>query len=209
MKSIAALALAFFSCAAASSEAAAAAARAPLILRSSANPPVRNASTIPAGIYRLDQARSRLTARITRAGQAPVLLRFTRFEAMLVYDPARPEAARAEVMLDPASFSTGGAARSGYAGAVAKWRAFSFVSTSFQRTTPTRGVLTGNVSFFGFVRPLAIQLTLTSVLPGENPVLGFSGSSAVSIANPSMIAFTGLQLGGDVQLAIEAQFVKA
>lgn len=205
-RTIAALALAFLAGAIAPGDAAV---RAPLILKSSATP---SGSFVPAGTYRLDRAHSRLTARIARAGQAPFTVRFERFDALFVYDPAQPQAARAEVTIDPASFTAIGGTRNGAAPdlrSFAKWRAVGFVSHSFQRIAPTRGVLTGNVSFFGIVRPMAIQLSLYGVTPGRQPMVGLFASSAISIANPALLTFTGLQLGGDMQFTIQAQFVKS
>ncbi len=160
---------------------------------------------MPAGIYRLDSARSRLTARIRRGGAAPFIVRFERFDAILVYDPMRPEAAHAEVTIDPASFRNLAAARSPDLRTIAKWRSVAFVSNSFTRTARNGGVLNGNVSFFGLTKPVSIQLILTGASRGA---IFVSGTSAISVANPAMIGFTGLQLGGDMQFSIEALFVR-
>lgn len=180
----------------------------PLVLRSA--PPFRapeqGSAFIPAGTYRLDRAHSRLTARMARADGTLVLLRFDRFDARFAYDPARPAATRAEVMLDPVSYRSESTARAEPAdlGAVAQWRSVSFLSTAFTRTGPVNGTLSGTVRFFGFERPLGITLRLTGITPGRATVVRLHGLSAFT-----MPSFPGLQWGGAMQFDIDAQFIRS
>jgi polyisoprenoid-binding protein YceI len=183
--------------------AAAAQARVPLVLRAAQQQPV----AVPAGIYRLDRTQSVLVAYVRRNGAAPVALHLTRFDATLVYDPARPAEAQAQVTLDPISFTTAGAGAD--LGAIANWRSATFASTAFQPAGPTRGTLTGTLNFFGLARPLAIALDLTRIVPGPPARLYVHGTAALTMANPAVLGLVRLPLGGTVQFDIAAQFVRS
>jgi polyisoprenoid-binding protein YceI len=168
---------------------------------------------VAAGSYRLDKGHSSLTAQIRREGLSNFTFRFDRFDASFTYDPATPGQTLLLVTLDPTSVNANVAAWTEHLQAAdllntAKFLQISFVSTSFLQTGAAKGVLVGNVTFLGFTKPMAIELTLNGVTPGPPMVVGFSGRSAIKMADFPMPGFAALHLGNDVQFDIQAEFIK-
>jgi polyisoprenoid-binding protein YceI len=168
---------------------------------------------VAAGSYRLDKGHSSLTAQIRREGLSNFTFRFDRFDASFTYDPATPAQTLLLVTLDPTSVNANVAAWTEHLQAAdllntGKFLQISFVSTSFLQTGATTGVLVGNVTFLGFTKPMAIELTLNGVTPGPRMVVGFSGRSAIKMADFPMPGFAALHLGNDVQFDIQAEFLK-
>jgi polyisoprenoid-binding protein YceI len=168
---------------------------------------------VAAGSYRLDKGHSSLTAQIRREGLSNFTFRFDRFDASFTYDPATPAQTLLLVTLDPTSVNANVAAWTEHLQAAdllntGKFLQISFVSTSFLQTGATTGVLVGNVTFLGFTKPMAIELTLNGVTPGPRMVVGFSGRSAIKMADFPMPGFAALHLANDVQFDIQAEFIK-
>ena len=168
---------------------------------------------VAAGSYRLDKGHSSLTAQIRREGLSNFTFRFDRFDASFTYDPATPAQTLLLVTLDPTSVNANVAAWTEHLQAAdllntGKFLQISFVSTSFLQTGATTGVLVGNVTFLGFTKPMAIELTLNGVTPGPRMGGGFSGRSAIKMADFPMPGFAALHLANDVQFDIQAEFIK-
>lgn len=175
--------------------------------------PKADPASVPAGSYRLDKGHSSVTAQIRREGLSNFTFRFDRFDASFTYDPAKPEQTLLVVTLEPASVDANVTAWTAHLQAAdllntAKFLQVSFVSTHFLQTGPTTGVLMGNVTFLGLTRPMAIELTLNGVAPGPRTTVGFSGRTAIKMADFPMPGFAALHLGNDVQFDIQAEFVK-
>lgn len=175
--------------------------------------PKADAALVPAGSYRLDRGHSSVTAQIRREGLSNFTFRFDRFDANFTYDPQKPTQTMLLVALDPTSVDANVAAWTEHLQAAdllntAKFLQISFLSTNFLQTGATTGVLIGNVTFIGVTKPMAIELTLNGVSPGSRTVLGFSGRTAIKMADFPMPGFAALHLGNDVQFDIEAEFIK-
>ena len=56
--------------------------------------------TLPAGTYKMDPAHSSLTWKVNHFGLSNYTARFSRFDAILDIDPARPESAKVLVAVD-------------------------------------------------------------------------------------------------------------
>jgi polyisoprenoid-binding protein YceI len=61
---------------------------------------------IPKGSYTLDKAHTSLLFRVDHMGFSTFTARFTRYDAKLEFDPARPAAASVNVTIDPRSISS-------------------------------------------------------------------------------------------------------
>jgi polyisoprenoid-binding protein YceI len=175
--------------------------------------PKADASLVAAGTYRLDRGHSSVTARIRREGLSNFTFRFNRFDASFGYDPQKPGETLLLVTLDPASVDANVPAWTEHLQAAdllntAKFLQISFVSTNFLQTGATTGVAIGNVTFMGVTKPLALELTLNGVVPGTRNIVGFSGHTAIKMADFPMPGFAALHLDNDVQFAIEAEFIK-
>lgn len=168
---------------------------------------------VPAGSYRLDRGHSSVTAQIRREGLSNFTFRFDRLDASFAYDPQKPNQTLLLVTLDPTAVDANVAAWTEHLQApdllnTAKFLQISFVSTNFLQTGTATGVLVGNVTFMGVSKPMAIEVTLNGVSPGPRTVVGFSGRSAIKMADFPMPGFAALHLGNDVQFDIQAEFIK-
>lgn len=175
--------------------------------------PKADAALVPAGNYHLDRGHSSVTAQIRREGLSDFTFRFDRFDASFAYDPQKPTQTLLLVTLDPTSVDASVAAWTEHLQApdllnTAKFLQITFLSTNFLQTGATSGVAVGNVTFMGITTPMAIELTLNGVAPGSRTVVGFSGRTAIKMAEFPMPGFAALHLGNDVQFDIEAEFVK-
>jgi len=65
--------------------------------------PSASTAAIPAGAYQLDKAHASLLFRVDHLGFSNYTGRFSRFDAKLQFDPAKPEASSVTVTIDPAS----------------------------------------------------------------------------------------------------------
>jgi polyisoprenoid-binding protein YceI len=65
--------------------------------------PSASTAAIPAGAYTLDKAHASLLFRVDHLGFSNYTGRFSRFDAKLQFDPAKPEASSVTVTIDPAS----------------------------------------------------------------------------------------------------------
>jgi len=175
--------------------------------------PKADAGLIAGGTYRLDRGHASVTAQIRREGLSNFTFRFDRFDASFTYDPQKPGQTLLLVTLDPTSVDANVPAWTEHLQAAdllntPKFLQISFVSTNFLQTGATTGVLVGNVTFMGVTKPMAIELTLNGVAPGPRTVVGFSGRTAIKMADFPMPGFAALHLGNDLQFAIEAEFIK-
>jgi polyisoprenoid-binding protein YceI len=70
------------------------------------NVPAPVQAPVPAGAYALDKAHTSLVFRVNHLGFSAFTARFTRYDAKLAFDPAKPADASVDVTIDPASISS-------------------------------------------------------------------------------------------------------
>lgn len=166
-----------------------------------------------AGLYTLDTRHASLTARIMHLGFSNYTFRFNRLDARFQYDPAKPEASEVTVTVDPASIDTGSTAfNEELAGErflnVAKHPTMTFTSTKITRAGGNKGRMTGDLTFLGVTRPVTLDVTYygSGVAMGATK-MGFSASGTIKRSDFGFMTMMG-PLGDEVQLQIEAEFVK-
>ena len=176
----------------------------------------------PAGTYKMDRAHSSLTWKVSHFGLSNYTARFTRFDAMLDIDPARPESAKALVTVDPTSIRTDYRSADGRdfdkeLGEGEKFfnaRKFTeivFSSTVVERSGETTARVTGDLTMLGVTKPLAIEVTLNGAKQHPTagvPALGFSGIAKLKRSDFNMMFMLPL-IGDEVTLLIEAEFLKS
>lgn len=114
--------------------------------------------------------------RIQHLGYSWLWGRFNRFEGSFSYDPRRPEAARAEVVVDMKSIDTNHAERDKHLRSedyldVERYPRARFVAQGYQPTGKGKGELKGELTLHGQTRPLV--LTVTKVGEGPDPWGGY------------------------------------
>ena len=179
-------------------------------------------SMLPAGTYKMDRAHASLTWKVSHLGLSNYTARFTNIDATLDIDPAKPETAKLAVTVDPTSI------RTDYPFAdkndfdkelsaddkffnTSKFSNITFTSTRIERTGATTATVTGDLTFLGVTKPVAIDVTLNGAIEHpmtKQPMLGFSGVATLKRSEFGMthgIPF----VGDDVKLLIEAEFAKS
>ena len=177
--------------------------------------PKPDPSLAPAGMYAVDKNHASVTAKIARQNLANFTFRFDKFDASFAYDPAKPEAAQVQVTLDPTSINANVPAWTNRLQQpdmlnTAKFTDIKFVSTSFKRTGPTKGVLSGNVTFLGVTKPMTLDVTLNGVGPArQTTVVGFSATTSIKCSDFGLGGpIQMLHLSDDVTFDVEAEFQK-
>jgi polyisoprenoid-binding protein YceI len=176
----------------------------------------------PAGTYRIDPAHSSLTWKVNHFGLSNYTARFSRFDAILDIDPARPERAKVFVTVDPTSI------RTDYPFAESrdfdkelgdgekffnakKFTQIIFSSTWVERTGGTTARVMGDLTLLGVAQPLTIEVALNGAKRHPTagvPALGFSGVAKLKRSDFNMTFMVPL-VGDEVTLLIEAEFLKS
>jgi polyisoprenoid-binding protein YceI len=176
----------------------------------------------PAGTYEIDRAHSSLTWKVNHLGLSNYTARFSRFEAILDIDPAKPESAKVLVTVDPTSIRTDypftessdfdrdlGEGESFFN--AKKFTRIIFSSTRVERTGKATARVTGELTMLGITKPVTIQVTLNGAklhpMAGV-PALGFSGIAKLKRSDFGMTFMLPL-VGDEVILLIEAEFLKS
>jgi polyisoprenoid-binding protein YceI len=119
-----------------------------------------------AAVLKIDAAKSTVSATFKQMN-VPIEDKFKKFTAVIDYDPAKPDAAKATVDIDTASLDLGDPQ---YSKEVAKKEWFNsaqfpkatFVSTSIKAAGAGKLAVTGNLTIKGKTTPVAFPLTVTS-----------------------------------------------
>jgi polyisoprenoid-binding protein YceI len=179
-------------------------------------------TTLPAGSYEMDRAHSSLTWKVDHLGLSSFTARFSRFDAVLQIDPAKPESAKVLVTVEPTSVRTDYPVpeTSDFDKDLAegedffdakKFARIIFSSTKVERTGATTARVTGDLTMRGITKSITIQVTLNAAkehpMAGV-PALGFSGIAKLKRSDFGMTFMLPL-VGDEVTLFIEAEFLKS
>jgi len=176
---------------------------------------------LPAGEYRLDPRHASVLFRIQHQGLAWFTARFDTKAATLTLDPADPARSQLSASVDANSVNTGVLNAQGeraFDQAIGRalgaqtTPTITFVSTSIERTGEHTGRITGDLTLNGQTHPATLDATFVGdtndLLRGGARVLGFSAQGTIDRTAWGINdwrAFTGK----DVQLVIEAEFVRS
>jgi polyisoprenoid-binding protein YceI len=169
----------------------------------------------PSGVYQIDPNHASVTFKILHMGFSRYTGRFDKLEGTLNFDNANPEQSSLDVTVYPNSVDTNNAKleeelRGDKWMNVIKYPSSTFHATKIERTGPTTGKITGDLTLMGQTHTLVLDATLIGT--GDNffskkPVLGVS---AVGTLKRSDFGFSNMIpiVGDDVTLEIEAEFDK-
>jgi polyisoprenoid-binding protein YceI len=173
---------------------------------------------LPAGAYRLDPRHASVVFRIRHEGLAWFTARFDSKDATLSLVPNDPAQSQLAASVDAASVNTGVLDREGarafdqQIAAALGGGQIAFVSTAIVRTGEHAARITGDLTLNGQTRPAVLEATFAGAaldpLRGGRTVLGFSAHGQIDRSDWGLSdwrAFTG----DEVQIVIEAEFVKA
>lgn len=182
----------------------------------------------PKGDYKLDLNHASLTVKILHFGLSNYTVRFTRFEAALVLDPANPEKSSVVATIDPTSIETDfpgdykathkDSPYASFDEALSKgpkylnsgtYPTIGFKSTSVKAGKDGRLLVTGDLTFLGQTHPVTLDTTVVGSME-KHPFLGVGmvGFSATTKFKRSEWGMVGTQqfLGDDIHLTFEGEF---
>jgi polyisoprenoid-binding protein YceI len=183
---------------------------------------IGQSAPMPAGVYQMDRGHASLHWKINHLGLSNYTARFTRFEASLDIDPAKPESARLTVAVDPTSIRTDYpfAERKDFDKELiedadffnaSKFPKITFISTKIERTGEKTAKVTGDLVMLGISKPLTLDVVLNGAKehPGnKKPALGFSATAKLKRSDWGLTTRAPF-LGDEVSLLIEAEFIKS
>jgi polyisoprenoid-binding protein YceI len=171
--------------------------------------------TAPSGIYQIDPNHASVTFKILHMGFSRYTGRFDKLEGTLNFNNAAPEQSSLDVTVYPNSIDTNNAKleeelRGDKWLDVIKYPRATFHATKMERTGPTTGKITGDLTLMGQEHTVVLDATLIGT--GENfftkkPVLGVSATGTMKRSD---FGFNNMipMVGDDVTLEIEAEFDK-
>jgi polyisoprenoid-binding protein YceI len=184
--------------------------------------PPASTAAIPAGAYTLDKAHASLLFRVDHLGFSNYTGRFSRFDAKLQFDPAKPEASSVTVTIDPASLQVENPPE-GFVKTLtgADWLdAVKFPQMVFKSKKVTRSGkdqlrIDGDLTLHGVSAPVTLTAKFNGGYAGHQydpqARIGFSarGSlkrSAFGIANGIPAPGSNMGVSDAVEVIVEAEF---
>ena len=164
-----------------------------------------------AGHYKMDAGHTSVTGRVLHGKTSFYTFRFDKFDGSYVYDPAKPESAKIDVTIDPASIDSNfprfdkRLAGPDFLDA-GKYPQIHFVSTEIKRTDMSHGTMSGTLSFHGVTKPFTMNVTFNGGGPvGRRVTMGYSATATLNMVEYGM-DIAPHNIGDTVALAIETEF---
>jgi len=178
---------------------------------------------VPSGTYRLEPTHGSIIWKISHLGLSHYTARLNHFDATITLDSEHPENSSVTATIDPTSVDTDypNADKKDFNAEIAyedkffnanKFPHITFQSTGIELTGGNTGKITGDLTFLGVTKPVTLDVTLNGTLP-EHPMtktaaIGFSAHTTVDRGAFGM-DYGAPYIGNDVEVLIEAEFLKA
>ncbi len=172
---------------------------------------------LPSGTYGLDPRHAAVTFRIRHMGLAWFTARFDAEAGELALDPEDPARSRLTASVDANSVNAGVPGEPGFDRQIARALGAErtpqivFTSTSIARTGAHTARVTGDLVMNGQTHPATFDVSFAGAavdpLRGGRTVLGFSAHGVIDRTHWGVSEW-GAFAGPDVQIVIEAEFVK-
>lgn len=179
-------------------------------------------AAVPKGAYEIDKLHTSLLFRVSHIGFSAYTGRFTSLDAKLDFDPARLEASRVNVTIDPKSIQADNAP-SGFLDSLAgkqwldadRFPAMSFRSTSVEVTGQNTFRLHGEFTMHGVTRPLTLDASYNGGYASHpyepRARIGFSATgkfkrSDFGVDHGLPVPGTTMGVGDDVTVVLETEF---
>lgn len=190
---------------------------------SQAQMPAPSAEPIPKGSYTLDKAHTSLLFRVDHMGFSTFTARFTRYDAKLDFDPAKPGASSVNVTVDPRSITSDNAP-DGFLNMLATGKEWldagsfpemKFVSRDVRVVSDGALIVSGDLTLHGVTRPIELRARFNGGYAGHayDPAarVGFSAEGTFKRSDFGVtIGIPGpdrpLGVGDQVKVTLEAEF---
>ena len=170
----------------------------------------------PAGAYQMETRHTQVLFAITHMGITEYYGRFEKVSGSLNFNPGAPENSSVAVTIDTASTNvmSGQLVNEIVGESVfdsAHFPTATFISTSVERTGPTTGTMTGDLTIHGTTRPVIFEVTFNGGLPAPMGSAAYDvGFHATATIKRSEFGLDKMMwssfVGDDVKLIIEAMF---
>lgn len=176
-------------------------------------------TSLPTGAYQMEKPHASLLARVKHMGLSYYTVRLTDFDATLDFDPAKPAASKVHAIINPLAVQADHPTDTGWDSKIGtdflkgtQFPQIIFDSTKVEPTGQFSGTVTGNLSFRGVTKPVALTVTYnggleSAVLYGGRPAVGFSARGAFKRSDFGFTDYLSA-VADDVEIVIEAEFTK-
>ncbi len=165
----------------------------------------------PSGNYATEPTHTSLTWRIGHMGISQYTARFDKVEASLKFDSENNEKSSVTAMIDPLSVSTGLPNFNKEIGEeFFEGKTISFKSTRLEKTGPTSGKMTGDLTFRGITKPVTLDVTFNGGMMhpfAKVPAIGFSAHGFIKRSEFGLDKFIPM-ITDEVEIFIETEFLK-
>jgi polyisoprenoid-binding protein YceI len=164
------------------------------------------------GNYKIDPSHTSVVGRVLHGKLSFYHFRFDKVDGSYAYDPAKPEATRVEVTIDPASIDSNLPVFDRRLKGpdfldAEKYNVIKFVSTDIKRSDMTHGTMTGSLTFHGVTRPITLDVIFNGGGPaGRRIGMGYSATASLKMPDYGM-DISAHNIGDTVSLAIETEFI--
>lgn len=189
----------------------------------SAAPAMPALAAAPAGHYQLDKSHASLLLRVSHLGFSTYSTRFSRFDAQLTFDPAKPETARLVTTIDAKSLELADAppqcndiVQGPQFLDSAKFPKIVFRSQSVRMTGEKSMEISGNLDLHGVTRPIVLTGTFNGGYAGMSNMdpharIGFSAHGSFKRSDFGIVSFipapgTTMGVGDLIDVSIEVEF---
>jgi polyisoprenoid-binding protein YceI len=176
---------------------------------------VANLAAQPAGTYEIEPTHTSVTWRLSHGGLSTYTARFDKISGQIQFNPQAPTTSSAAITIDPNSVNTGlPNFDKEIAKAVFKAEAnpaITFRSTSLTATSLTTGTMTGDLTIAGVTKPMTLNVAYNNgrMSPfARRQNIGFSATGKIKRSEWGMANWINFGIGDDVDLIIEAEFLK-
>ena len=171
-------------------------------------------SPATAGVYAADQGHAYITFAYDHMGYSRPRLQWAEFDAELNWNPDAPEDSAVEVEIDARSIDSRVEEFDKHLKGerffdVSNHKKITFVSTGVERTGPTTGVMTGDLTIKGETRPVSLDVVFNKAGATQEgtPKLGFSAKTQLLRSEHGLGMFVPF-VGDAVDIEIEIEFDK-
>ena len=185
------------------------------LLASCFTPPVVTREPALAGNYVLDPAHASVVWSISHVGMSHYTARFDDISGTLSFDPLAPENSHVDIIIDPASVSTGDKefdetiGRGGSYFNADKYPQIRFVSRSIKITGENTGEIIGDLTFRGKNLPVTLEVVFNGAgksFGHSGKTLGFSASGTFMRSDFGLTTLKNFGIGDEITLRIETEF---
>ena len=172
----------------------------------------------PAGTYQMETRHTQVLFAIPHFGLTDYYGRFEKVSGTLNFNPSAPEKSSVSIAIDTSSANV---MSSQLVGEIvgpgvfdsAKFPNATFSSTAVERTGPSSGKMTGDLTIHGVTKPITFDVTfnggVVSPMGGSGYDLGFHATATVKRSDFGLDKMMWTSFVGDeVKLTIEAMFVQ-